>query len=396
MPSVTTHFRAGVRRGIPSPPLVPFGDNPVSLAGLIETWGDGAVLAIAGLAIGLMFGALAQRSRFCFRAVAIETSRGEAGPKLAVWLIAFAAAIAVTQGLIVAGYLDVKEARQLAGQGSISGTVIGGLMFGVGMIMARGCASRLLVLSATGNLRALVSGLILTLVAQASLRGVLSPAREAIGALWTIDGGSRGVLDATGLGNGAGLSVGLVLLAIGLWLAVRNRVGVWSRVGAFGVGVMIAASWLATYLISQLSFEPVTVKSISFTGPSADTLMGLINAPSIPLGFDVGLIPGVFAGSFVASLLARDFKLEGYHGGQSMARYITGAALMGFGSMLAGGCAVGAAVTGSTVFALTGFLALVSMWLGAAVTDRLLDNVVVGKPAASAAPAMGYAGLPAK
>lgn len=358
----------------------------MTLSGLVESYGDGAVLAMAGLAIGLAFGAFAQRSKFCFRAAAIETSRGEAGPKLAIWLIAFAAAIAVTQGLIVAGALDVKEARQLAGQGSLSGAIIGGLMFGVGMIMARGCASRLLVLSATGNLRALVSGLVLTLVAQASLRGALSPAREALGNLWVIDGGSaRDVLSALGAGSGFGLAVGLLLLAGGLWLAVRNKVGLWVRAGAFGVGVMIAASWLVTYLVAQVSFEPITVKSISFTGPSADTLMGLINAPSIPLGFDVGLIPGVFAGSFVASILARDFKLEGYHGGSSMARYLTGATLMGFGSMLAGGCAVGSAVTGSSVFALTGFLALVSMWVGAAVTDWMLDRAPATDAAQSGA-----------
>ncbi|MFN3868856.1 MAG: YeeE/YedE thiosulfate transporter family protein, partial [Hyphomicrobiaceae bacterium] len=166
---------------------------------LIETWGDGAVLAMAGLGVGLLFGALAQRSKFCFRAAAIETARGAFGSRLAIWLIAFATAIAVTQGLIAAGWLNVAEARQIAGQGSISGALIGGLMFGVGMIMARGCASRLLVLSATGNLRALISGLILTLVAQASLRGALSPAREAGGNWWVVPaGGRRAVLAARG------------------------------------------------------------------------------------------------------------------------------------------------------------------------------------------------------
>lgn len=45
-------------------------------------------------------------------------------------------------------------------------------MFGAGMILARGCASPLLVLSATGNLRAILTGLVLTLVAQASVRDV--------------------------------------------------------------------------------------------------------------------------------------------------------------------------------------------------------------------------------
>lgn len=358
----------------------------MSLASLIESWGDGAVLAMAGLAIGLAFGAFAQRSTFCFRAAAIETSRGQFGSRFAIWLIAFAAAIALTQGLIVAGFLDVKEARQLTGQGSVSGAVIGGLMFGVGMIMARGCASRLLVLAATGNLRALVNGLILTLVAQASLRGALSPAREAIGGWWTIEGGSvRNLLEWSGFGHGAGLMLGLVLLAGGVVLAKRNQIGLWTGLGTFGVGAMIAASWLVTYVISQISFEPVTVKSISFTGPSADTLMGLINSPSIPLGFDVGLVPGVFLGSLVAAVLSRTFHIEGFHGGTCMIRYIAGAALMGFGSMLAGGCAVGAAVTGTSVFALTGVLALASMWAGGAVTDWLLDRTPAEQPAAPAA-----------
>lgn len=357
----------------------------MTLQALIETYGDGAVLAVAGLIVGLLFGALAQRSRFCLRAATVEFSRCCMGPKVSIWLIAFAGAVLATQGLIVFGMLDVTEARQLASQGSISGAVVGGLMFGVGMILARGCASRLLVLSATGNLRALISGLILTLVAQASLRGALSPAREWVANLWTIEGGaSRNLLTWVGGGAWLGVALGAAWLAYGVYLARRNGVKGWTGVGALGVGLMVAAGWAVTYAISQSSFEPVTVKSISFTGPSADTLMGLINTPSLPLGFDVGLVPGVFAGSFLAALLFRDFKLEGYHGGQSMARYITGATLMGFGSMLAGGCAVGAGVTGGAVFALTAWLALFAMWVGAGVTDWLVDQPSEMKAAASA------------
>lgn len=356
---------------------------------LIERFGEGAVLALAGLVIGFVFGALAQRSRFCLRAAVVEFSRCCLGPKVAIWLLAFAGAVLGTQLLIGSGLLDVSQARQLASRGSLSGAVIGGLMFGVGMVLARGCASRLLVLSATGNLRALVSGLILTLVAQASLRGVLSPGREWLANLWTIEGGpSRNLLSwvvgGTGVagGTGLGIALGAAWLAYGIYLARRNDVSIWSGTGAVGVGLMVAAGWAATYAISQVSFEPVTVKSISFTGSSADTLMGLINEPSIPLGFDVGLVPGVFAGSLIAALLFGDFKLQGYHGGQSMARYITGATLMGFGSMLAGGCAVGAGLTGGSVFALTAWLALFSMWVGAGVTDWLVDQAEEMKPAA--------------
>lgn len=47
---------------------------------------------------------------------------------------------------------------------------------------------------------------------------------------------------------------------------------------------------------------------------------------------------------------------------------------MGFGSMLAGGCAVGAGVSGGAVFGLTAWLTLASMWVGAGLMDRLLDG----------------------
>ena len=57
--------------------------------------------------------------------------------------------------------------------------------------------------------------------------------------------------------------------------------------------------------------------------------------------------------------------------GASMARYIVGAMLMGFGSMLAGGCAVGAGMTGGAIFAVTAWLTLAGMWIGGGVADRL-------------------------
>jgi uncharacterized membrane protein YedE/YeeE len=53
-------------------------------------------------------------------------------------------------------------------------------------------------------------------------------------------------------------------------------------------------------------------------------------------------------------------------------RYLIGAVLMGYGSMLAGGCAVGAGVTGGSVMATTAWTALVTMWLAAGLTDLAL------------------------
>jgi len=76
----------------------------------------------------------------------------------------------------------------------------------------------------------------------------------------------------------------------------------------------------------------------------------------------------------IGALVGKEFQLEGFKDGYSMRRYIVGAILMGFGSMLAGGCAVGAGMTGGSVFALTAWLALVGMWAGAGITDRLMDS----------------------
>ena len=57
-----------------------------------------------------------------------------------------------------------------------------------------------------------------------------------------------------------------------------------------------------------------------------------------------------------------------------MRRAFAGAALMGFGGMLAGGCAIGAGVTGGSIFVATAWLALLSMWMGAMATDLLVDQ----------------------
>jgi uncharacterized protein len=348
---------------------------------LIEWVGDGPAVTSAGLIIGLAFGSLAQRSKFCLRAAIIEFAHGTLGERVAIWVLAFSTAVAMTQAEILTGVLDVSGARQLAARGSLSGAIIGGLMFGVGMILARGCASRLLVLSATGNLRALVSGLILTLVAQTSLRGVLAPARESLSALWTIEGGpARNILTLVKAGPLIGMLLGLVWLSVGIWLARRNRLAPTKALAAMGVGLVVAGGWAITYTLSQSTFAPIAVTSVSFTGPSADTLMALINSRSLPSGFDVGLVPGVFIGSLLAAVLFREFELQGFDGGSSMARYIAGACLMGFGGMLAGGCAVGAGVSGGAIFALTGWIALASMWVAAAATDYVVDRR--DKPAA--------------
>lgn len=347
----------------------------MDLSILLDLVGETPVRVGGGVVLGMAFGSLAQRSRFCLRAAVIEFARGSIGPKVAVWLLAFAAAVTGTQGLAALGWLDPGEARQLASTGSLSGAILGGLMFGVGMILARGCASRLLVLSANGNLRALLSGLVFAVTAQASLRGSLAPVRDALAEWWTVsETDTLDLLAFTGIGRAGGVAIGLVCLATALVYARRNGLAPRLRLAALGVGGVIALTWSFTSILSSYTFSVTQVESMSFTGPSADVLMMVLAAPTQDWDFDLGLVPGVFLGSFLAAARAGELELQGWQGGHSMRRYIIGAVLMGFGGMLAGGCAVGAGVSGGAVFALTAWVALSAMWVGAAVTDALVDR----------------------
>ena len=364
----------------------------MDFASTLERFGDRWVLAAGGLVIGALFGFFAQRSRFCLRAAVIEFWRGQFGEKLAVWLLAFASCVVAVQLLSFSHLLDTSNARQIAARGSLSGALIGGLLFGVGMIMTRGCASRLLVLSANGNLRALLSGLIFAVVAQASLSGALAPLRNTISNWWTVEAGaSRDLLALTGLGTAGGLSAGVIWLAAAVYFSVRSGWGAWKWIGGVGSGIAVAAGWWFTSLVARHSFEPIQIQGLTFSGPSAEWLMRVLAAPAPAIGFDAGLLPGVFAGSVLGAWIGRDFKLEGFTDGYGMRRYIAGAVLMGFGSMLAGGCAVGAGMTGGSIFALTAWVTLIGMWVGAGVTDRLMDH-----PSATSKPDLDLAIAPVR
>ncbi len=163
------------------------------------------------------------------------------------------------------------------------------------------------MLSANGNLRALLSGLVFAVAAQASLRGMASPVRDWLAGLWTVD--APDVLNALslfGLARGWGLGIGLVWLLAGVVFAWHSRIASRHWAGAIGVGLMVALAWAFTSALAAASFQPLPVKSLSFTGPSANLLMLALTPPSGRLDFDIGLVPGVFIGSFLAAALGHE------------------------------------------------------------------------------------------
>ncbi len=356
----------------------------MTLLPLVDWLGDAPTGALFGVITGILFGVAAQRSAFCLRAATVEFARGQMGPRMSVWLLTFSTALVWVQAAILTGLLQPSEARIMAVAGSWSGAIMGGLMFGVGMVLARGCSGRLLVLAATGNLRSLVSGLIFAVVAQMALGGWLAPLRTRIAAMWVTPGGHNvNLIEAAGLPDFSGLALGLGLAGFAIVLARRNKMGLAKLIFASGVGFAVAVGWVLTFALSQVAFDPVLVESATFTGPSAKTLMYLLTEGS-GLSFEIGLVPGVFVGAFVASVMAGEFAFQGFQDADNMKRSMFGAALMGFGGMLAGGCAIGAGVTGGSIFVATAWVALTAMWAGAMLTDLVVDQ-----PGVRAAPQGG-------
>lgn len=193
----------------------------------------------------------------------------------------------------------------------------------------------------------------------------------------------RNILTIIGMDSAAAAVVSLFVLAWAIMLAYRGGKSTAQVFAAFVVGFSVALGWILTYAIQQTSFEVVSLSSVTFTGPSADTLMSLVNEPVIPMTFAIGLIPGVFLGSGTMAATHGQFKIQRFDGELRMERFLVGAVLMGFGSMLAGGCAVGAGMSGGAIFALTAWVAVFFMWIGAMVTVWVMESCAAAAGAPS-------------
>src|SRR5690606_28745792 len=126
---------------------------------------------------------------------------------------------------------------------------------------------------------------------------------------------------------------------------------------------------------SQQVFEPIQAESLSFIRPLATTGEIAIGSDTIA-GLDQGVLLGVLAGAFLAAFLFREFRVVTFSepGAPSILRYTIGAALMGFGGILAVGCTIGAGFTGGSVLALSSIIALAAMMTSAAIADRVVDG----------------------
>lgn len=323
--------------------------------------------AIFGLILGLIFGAIAQRSRFCLRRSLIEPDTLERDRSRSVWFGALAVAVLGTQLSVFAGWLDFSAHRYHTAEIALPAIIIGGLLFGTGMVLTRGCASRLTVLAGSGNLRALFVLVLFAVFAHAVLKGALAPVRTTLAEItWAVE-----IPALTGV-SALSLSVLLTALAIRLWLKANLSPG--AVIASIAIGLLVPVAWLGTSVVLQDAFDPIPAESLSFTSSASDWLFWSIAGTSIGAGFGVGFFSGVICGSALSAVAAREFRWTTFESAGQTGRYIIGAAAMGTGGVLAGGCTVGAGLAGTSTLGVSALVALISIVAGALLTNMLSSN----------------------
>jgi len=270
-----------------------------------------------------------------------------------------------TQAAVASGVISFADHRFMSPDLPLLAIVVGGLLFGVGMVLTRGCVSRLTVLTGTGNLRALTVLLIFAITAHATLKGVLAPLRTTLGQ-FTLPLGELVTLQGAPL-----LWTGLIAAGAALFaLRSGNRA---STLGlAILLGLLVPLAWVGTGYILYDDFNPIPMESLSFTSPSAETLFWAVASTSISAGFGTGLVGGVLLGALAASLLFGSFQWQSFSTPRETGRYAAGAVLMGIGGVLAGGCTVGAGLAGIPTLSIAAVLALLSIAAGGVIADAAL------------------------
>ncbi|NTV68769.1 MAG: YeeE/YedE family protein [Azonexaceae bacterium] len=340
-------------------------------------------------AVSFVFGAIGQKTHFCtMGAVSDIVNMGDWG-RMRMWLLAIGVAILGAGALHAAGLIDLGKSIYRTPTFTWLSYIVGGATFGIGMVFASGCGSKTLIRIGAGNLKSLVVFLVLGLVAYMTMRGVFGVFRVNVleKAAINFPGGQDIPALLTAAGLEAKTAFWLAVLVIGGGLTafcLLNR-DFWTfdnLLGGLGTGLAVVAAWYISGHIGYLAEHPDTLEeaflatnsgrmeSLTFVAPQAFflELLMLWSDTSRKLTFAIASVLGVIAGSGAWALLTGSFRWEGFASVEDTASHLLGAALMGFGGVVAMGCTVGQGISGFSTLALGSIITFLAIVAGAAAT----------------------------
>jgi uncharacterized membrane protein YedE/YeeE len=345
-------------------------------------------LAVGGLLIGGLFGAVVLATNYCAMGSLSDIHNFGDWRRFRAWLLAAATALVGAQLLDAGGVVALDKSMYLGSAGlNWAGHIMGGLLFGFGMVFTGGCPSRNLARAGAGDLRSLATLFVLGLVAHATIGGILAPARTAIERATTLpmDAERQSLGAQLGAALGLGPSTASLVLAAAIAAAVlvyclRDKAFRGSPVHILSgvlVGLLVVAGWALTGLaFDDMAARPVPPISLTYVRPAGDTLQWLMLYTATPTpGFGVASVLGALGGACAAALATGKFRLTTFADTGDTLRNLGGAALMGIGGVMALGCTVGQAVTGVSTLALGSFLAFAAIVAGGFLGLRVLERI---------------------
>jgi len=370
-------------------------------------WGSFAIAVILGFVVN--------KTNFCtMGAVSDWVNMGDTG-RFRAWVFAIAIAMLGVAGLEYSGLVTPGDAfpPYRAGQLIWAENLLGGILFGIGMTLASGCANKTLIRIGGGNLKSVLVLLVIAVVAYF----MVNPFPGSDQTLFTllfydwIRPLAVNLKTSQDLGAvlGGAANAPMLRLAIGGVLGLALLVYVFKSadfrgrfdniLGGLVVGLAVLGAWyLTSNVLIDLDGEqyapreyaqqwdfladspagkpadtrPLSPQSFTFVNPMGQTL-GYVSAgmKSTYLTFGVMSLFGVLLGSFLWALVSRGFRFEWFASVRDFVNHFIGALLMGLGGVLALGCTIGQGITGISVLAIGSFIAFGGIVLGSALTMKV-------------------------
>jgi uncharacterized membrane protein YedE/YeeE len=330
---------------------------------------------------GLLLGAISQRTHFCTMGAISDVVHMGDWTRARQWLCAIGVAMVGFAALSDLGLIDPSKTLYASNRLMWLSTLVGGVMFGYGMVIASGCGNKALVRIGGGNLKSLVVFVVMGISAFATLKGITAVLRVNTVDTWFVDMAAGANLNAL---NVPGLDY---ILGAALMLWVLRHKDFWSfdsLLAGVGVGGLVVAMWWVSGHLGFVAEHPETldavylatnsgrIEALNFVAPVAYTLDWLMFYSDASKVLSVGIVAvaGVLVGSAASALQNKTFRWEGFASPRDLGQHLFGSVLMGVGGVTAMGCTFGQGLSGISTLSLNSFIALAAIVVGAVVALR--------------------------
>jgi uncharacterized membrane protein YedE/YeeE len=323
-----------------------------------------------GLGLGAAFGFVARRGRFCTLGAIEDSVYSDDTRRLRTWLLAIGVAIIGVHLLEAFGGLDLTKSIYVGSRLELGALILGGLIFGFGMALNGTCGMGTLRQIGGGDLRAVISFLVLGVTAMMTMRGLAGVVRIAVTDPLAVDLGasaSQRLPQLAGLSaQGATVAAVVIGLAIAVYAFLHRGFRATPRFAVTGIliGLIVVGGWWATGIAGFDSFDTRRIESFTFVGPLGETLLYFMLSTALSIDFPVGAVIGFILGAFLAAISDGTFRWQIPANISELKRRLVGSFLMGFGGITALGCTIGQGVTGVSTLSVGSVIALVSIVAG--------------------------------